>query len=55
MVHGEHDERVPLAAVLEWARPHVQPVVVVPGADHFFSGRLPLLRRLVTEHVNRVA
>lgn len=55
VVHGEHDERVPLAAVLDWARPHVQPVVVVPGADHFFTGRLPLLRRLVTEHVSRIA
>jgi alpha/beta superfamily hydrolase len=41
--------------VLEWARPHAQPIVVVPGADHFFSGRLPLLRNLVTTHVNHRA
>jgi alpha/beta superfamily hydrolase len=51
IVHGEHDDRVPLAAVLDWARPHAQPVVVVPGADHFFSGKLHILRALVTSHV----
>lgn len=51
IVHGEHDERVPLAAVLDWARPQGQPVVVVPGTDHFFTGRLPVLRALVVSHV----
>ncbi len=50
VVHGENDERVPLRSVLDWARPKAQPVVVVPGADHFFSGRLPLLRALVVSH-----
>jgi alpha/beta superfamily hydrolase len=50
VVHGERDERVPLQAVLDWARPQSQPVVVVPGADHFFTGRLPLLRGLVLSH-----
>lgn len=47
VVHGERDERVPLASVFDWARPQVQPVVVVPGADHFFTGRLHILRALV--------
>ncbi|HSV60517.1 MAG TPA: alpha/beta fold hydrolase [Variovorax sp.] len=51
VVHGEQDERVPLQAVLDWARPGVQPVVVVPGADHFFSGRLHVLRSLVLAHL----
>jgi len=51
VVHGEHDERVPLHAVLDWARPQTQPVVIVPGADHFFTGRLPLLRSLVLSHL----
>jgi uncharacterized protein len=51
VVHGEQDARVPLRAVLDWARPTGQPVVVVPGADHFFSGRLPVLRSLVLAHV----
>ena len=51
VVHGEHDERVPLQAVFDWARPASHPVVVVPGADHFFSGRLPVLRTLVLSHL----
>ena len=51
VVHGEYDERVPLRQVLDWARPQAQPVVVVPGADHVFSGRLPVLRALVLSHL----
>jgi uncharacterized protein len=51
IVHGENDERVPLQAVFDWARPTSHPVVVVPGADHFFSGRLPVLRALVLSHL----
>jgi len=51
VIHGEHDDTIPLAAVLDWARPQDLPVVVVPGADHFFHGRLNLLRRLVVQHL----
>lgn len=51
VIHGERDERVPLSAVLDWARPGVQPVVVVPDADHFFNGRLPALRALALAHL----
>jgi len=47
VVHGEDDDVVPLAAVLDWARPQVQPVTVVPGGGHFFHGRLMLLKQLV--------
>jgi len=51
VIHGEQDERVAVASVFDWARPQMQPVVVVPGADHFFSGRLPVLRSLVMAHL----
>jgi alpha/beta superfamily hydrolase len=47
LVHGELDDTVPLAAVLAWARPQELPVIVVPGADHFFHRRLALLRGIV--------
>jgi uncharacterized protein len=47
VIHGERDETVPLTAVLDWARPQDLPVVVVPGADHFFHRRLQVLRALV--------
>jgi len=51
IVHGENDTRVSLSALLDWARPMGQPIVVVPGADHFFTGRLPVLRALVLSHL----
>lgn len=47
VVHGDQDDVVPLAAVLEWARPQSLPVVVIPGTDHFFHRRLPVLKRIV--------
>jgi uncharacterized protein len=47
LIHGEQDETVPLANVLDWARPQELPVVVVPGADHFFHRRLHLIRDIV--------
>lgn len=51
VVHGEHDDTVPLLAVLDWARPQSLPVTVVPGGAHFFHGQLPLLKNLVVRHL----
>ena len=47
VIHGERDETVPLASVFDWARPQELPVVVIPGADHFFHRRLHLIRNIV--------
>jgi alpha/beta superfamily hydrolase len=55
VIHGEHDDTVPLAAVMDWARPQVLPVTVVPGGSHFFHGQLPLLRSLVARHLSASA
>jgi alpha/beta superfamily hydrolase len=51
VIHGEYDETIPLAAVFEWARPQELPVIVLPGADHFFHRRLGRLKELVMGHV----
>jgi uncharacterized protein len=51
VVHGEHDDTVPLASVMDWARPQLLPVTVVPACGHFFHGQLPLLKSLVLRHV----
>jgi alpha/beta superfamily hydrolase len=48
VIHGERDETIPLAAVLDWARPQELPVTLVPDADHFFHRKLHLLRTIVS-------
>ena len=55
VVHGEQDDTVLLAAVLDWARPQALPVTVVPGGGHFFHGQLPLLKNLVIRHLSSPA
>jgi hypothetical protein len=47
VIHGERDETVPLNLVLRWAEPMELPVIVVPGADHFFHRRLHILRDII--------
>ncbi|MGA3889819.1 alpha/beta hydrolase [Ralstonia nicotianae] len=47
VIHGELDDTVPLAAVLDWARPQELPVIVIPGADHFFHRKLHLIRQQI--------
>lgn len=54
IVHGEHDDVVPLAKALEWARPQHLPIVVLPGAEHYFHGRLTQLRDIVKRHFSGV-
>ena len=48
VIHGSKDETVPLDNVFDWALPLDLPVVVVPGADHFFHRRLHLIRDIIT-------
>ncbi|QYY27801.1 alpha/beta fold hydrolase [Cupriavidus pinatubonensis] len=54
VVHGENDERVTLGAVLDWARPQEMPIVVVPGANHFFTGKLSALERVVGRYLDHL-
>ncbi|HET6786891.1 MAG TPA: alpha/beta hydrolase, partial [Aquabacterium sp.] len=51
VVQGERDDVVPLASILDWARPQGLPVSVVPGAGHFFHGQLGTLKHLVQSHL----
>jgi len=55
IIHGEHDDVVPLADALDWARPQHLPIVVLPQAEHYFHGRLTQLRDIVRKHFNGVA
>jgi uncharacterized protein len=49
LIHGEQDDTIPLSNVLDWARPQDIPVLVIPGADHFFHRRLQHIKSFVVE------
>jgi len=49
LIHGELDDTIPLQAVFEWLRPQDIPVVVIPGADHFFHKRLPHIKKIISD------
>lgn len=49
IVHGDQDNVVALKTVLNWAAPQELSVVVVPGAEHFFHGRLHILKRIIVD------
>jgi alpha/beta superfamily hydrolase len=53
IVHGEQDEVVPFSELLDWTRDRSVPVVVIPGATHFFHGKLLLLKQLVLARLSR--
>ena len=47
VIHGDLDETVPLSDSLGWAGARDVPVVVIPGAEHFFHRKLHVLREIV--------
>lgn len=51
VVHGEEDDTVPIEPVYEWVRGQGLPILAVPGVEHFFHGKLALLKQLVLRHI----
>jgi alpha/beta superfamily hydrolase len=49
VIHGELDDTIPLIDVFNWARPQDLPVIVIPGADHFFHRKLQHIKTYVTQ------
>ena len=49
LIHGELDDTIPLQAVFDWLRPQDIPVIVIPGADHFFHRRLQHIKKIITD------
>ncbi|MGZ5200824.1 MAG: alpha/beta hydrolase [Telluria sp.] len=47
LIHGELDDTITLQQVFDWARPQDLPVIVIPGADHFFHRKLGHIKNLV--------
>lgn len=51
VIHGETDDVVPLQSVLDWARPQSLPVIVLPGAGHYFHGQLNRVKSLILRNL----
>ena len=49
LIHGEQDDTISLSQVLDWARPQDLPVLVIPGADHFFHRKLGHIKNFVIQ------
>jgi alpha/beta superfamily hydrolase len=53
VIHGENDDTIPLSDVFDWARPQDLPVIVIPGADHFFHRKLQHIKNFVIQMWHR--
>ena len=51
VVHGDRDETVLLEDSIAWATPREVPVMVIPGAEHFFHRKLHIVREAVARWV----
>lgn len=49
IIQGDQDDIVLPAEVLAWATPTSQPVVFIPGAEHFFHGKLAILKQVILQ------
>lgn len=49
VIHGEVDDTITMTQVLDWARPQDIPVIIIPGADHFFHRKLGHIKNLVIQ------
>lgn len=47
IIHGDHDDIVPLQSVIDWANPQGIAVTVIPDAAHFFHGKLTILKQTI--------
>lgn len=47
LIHGSEDEVVPLTSVVDWAKSKNLPIVLFPGAGHFFHGKLTELKNVI--------
>lgn len=52
-IHGEFDDVVPLPNVLSWMNKQEKPLIVIPGANHFFDRKLNLLKLTLSQYINR--
>lgn len=52
IIQGDKDDIVLPDTILAWAAPQSQPIVFIPGAEHFFHGKLIILKQLISEYLS---
>lgn len=48
IIQGDKDDIVLPDTLLAWAAPQSQPIVFIPGAEHFFHGKLIILKQVIS-------
>jgi alpha/beta superfamily hydrolase len=49
IIQGDRDNIVSPDALLSWATPQSQPIVFIPGAEHFFHGKLLIIKDIISK------
>ena len=49
IIQGDQDDIVIPGDLLAWATPQSQPIIFIPGAEHFFHGKLALLKQVILQ------
>ncbi|GKS70276.1 hypothetical protein W03_22800 [Nitrosomonas sp. PY1] len=47
IIQGDQDDVVVPESIMAWAAPQSLPIVMIPGASHFFHGKLMILKNLI--------
>ena len=47
IIQGDRDDIVLPDRLLAWATPQSQPITFIPGAEHFFHGKLVILKQVI--------
>jgi len=55
IIQGDKDDVVLPADLLAWATPTSQPIVFIPGAEHFFHGKLTILKQLIFRYFSNIS
>jgi alpha/beta superfamily hydrolase len=55
IIQGDQDDVVLPADLLAWATPTSQPIVFIPGAEHFFHGKLTILKQLILRYFSNIS
>lgn len=50
IIQGDQDTVIPLQSTLNWATPQTLPITVIPGAEHFFHGKLNTLKNIILQN-----